>query len=72
MYVFIQANKTKEWSIQEFEAMMFNMLPNGFQVNEKHLRGIAFIYDNVVTGRMVSSLLFTQYTFFRIDPLSMQ
>uniref|UniRef100_A0A915D4K1 Sister chromatid cohesion protein DCC1 n=1 Tax=Ditylenchus dipsaci TaxID=166011 RepID=A0A915D4K1_9BILA len=52
----LHVDRAKEWMVVEFEVVIDPLLPNGFKFKLDHLKGIAFVADNIVTGTTIKCL----------------
>jgi len=52
----LQAEKTKDWTVADFEMRLELHLPNSFIFKIDYLKGVAFIQENIVVGRTIRSL----------------
>ncbi|KAI1717275.1 sister chromatid cohesion protein dcc1 domain-containing protein [Ditylenchus destructor] len=52
----LSADKSKEWSLTEFETKLEILLPNSFLLDVRYLKGLALLSDDLVLGKKVRYL----------------
>ena len=52
----LQADRTKEWTLADFETRIELLLPNRHILKLDYLKGVAFIQENIVVGKTIRSL----------------